>query len=756
MKRNAASMIIGATLWLIVSFLPMSNIALASVSDLNLKLPFPGGESWGTTCAYQDTDSECTTHKAGIKDEWAIDFNLSKDDDCGESVVAAASGIASVYYSTTGYGNRVDISHGNNYMSRYPHFQSINVTNGEYVVQGQEIGKAGSTGRATNCHLHFVLYYNDGSGQWSVKPTPMSNYTEFVHNGGPYLSNNYFTQSTSFTFKNHSPQSWTTGFDTKTVGQTQKDIDTWMVAADDFDNTGGCNPGVVSPTFPQGINTKQFKQLKFSARVDGVGPDSPGYVWVNDGSGRPDQWNHGINFSDVPRDYKYHEYTVNLAELGDNLTISQFSLELTEYGSYEHWIFHWVKLISSYNQWEFNTSPEGWEVENGSSENIYDGKFWQLELKDNSLNGDGIKIISPYLGSVTASEYPLLEIRFSAKGDGKMGLAKVYVESENTSFRELAGSEDDPYCKKFKFTKDGNQHSYRLDMRKLTTAWHGQIYRLRFDPVEHDRGDEPDKVHINFIRLLKETGSPDTSPDDSNFIIVMSQNDEEYVNPLPSEHYTLNRSITCNYVDPNSPYNPSGEKTVFYNNDSSVYAWLQLDNVDKPLTIKWQWYNPDNSLAYSYTHITDDPKDSGYTYWSWYKLWSWLDISYVKNYGQWRVDFYIDEIKVIADYFTVTIDLKAPTGLTADEITASSVKLSWRIVENAEGYKIYRDGVYLNQTNLNQFADNGVNPNTIYRYQVAAVSGNASSVLSSALTITAIKSDTSQPNAPSELRIISP
>jgi len=101
--------------------------------------------------------------------------------------------------------------------------------------------------------------------------------------------------ATYFTFPNHSSQGWTCGYDTEIVDQTQADQNTWMIAA------AGNNPGVVSPSFAKGINTNQFKTLKFSARVDGTGPNSPGYVWLKDSSGN---WNHGIYFGNVPRDYR--------------------------------------------------------------------------------------------------------------------------------------------------------------------------------------------------------------------------------------------------------------------------------------------------------------------------------------------------------------------------------------------------------------------------------------------------------------------
>ncbi len=94
-----------------------------------------------------------------------------------------------------------------------------------------------------------------------------------------YIYCDGYSGATYFTFKNGS-EGWTPGFDAQNVEQTQADAETWMVATDDFDGVGGNNPGVVSPSFAKGVNTNQFRTLKFSARVDGSGGDSSGYVFI--------------------------------------------------------------------------------------------------------------------------------------------------------------------------------------------------------------------------------------------------------------------------------------------------------------------------------------------------------------------------------------------------------------------------------------------------------------------------------------------
>ncbi len=78
----------------------------------------------------------------------------------GSQVVAAKSGTVVYAGWMSGYGNLVVIDHGGGVTTRYAHNSSIEVGIGQYVNQGQEISRVGSTGFSTGPHLHFEIRIN--------------------------------------------------------------------------------------------------------------------------------------------------------------------------------------------------------------------------------------------------------------------------------------------------------------------------------------------------------------------------------------------------------------------------------------------------------------------------------------------------------------------------------------------------------------------------------------------------------------------
>ncbi|KKU79163.1 MAG: Peptidase M23 family protein [Parcubacteria group bacterium GW2011_GWA2_47_7] len=78
----------------------------------------------------------------------------------GAPVMAAAKGTIIISRQggyNGGYGSYVVIQHGNGTQTLYGHLQSVAVSTGEIVAQGQTIGKMGNTGRSTGPHLHFEV-----------------------------------------------------------------------------------------------------------------------------------------------------------------------------------------------------------------------------------------------------------------------------------------------------------------------------------------------------------------------------------------------------------------------------------------------------------------------------------------------------------------------------------------------------------------------------------------------------------------------
>jgi murein DD-endopeptidase MepM/ murein hydrolase activator NlpD len=79
--------------------------------------------------------------------------------DTGANIYAAGSGVVTMAQGgyNYGYGNVIQIDHGNGYVTVYAHLSQINVTVCQAVGQGTLIGYAGATGNAFGAHLHFEI-----------------------------------------------------------------------------------------------------------------------------------------------------------------------------------------------------------------------------------------------------------------------------------------------------------------------------------------------------------------------------------------------------------------------------------------------------------------------------------------------------------------------------------------------------------------------------------------------------------------------
>ena len=75
----------------------------------------------------------------------------------GDPIVAAWGGTVISAGERGGYGNAIELDHGNGMHTLYAHASALDVKPGDVVQPGQKIGAVGSSGRSTGPHLHLEL-----------------------------------------------------------------------------------------------------------------------------------------------------------------------------------------------------------------------------------------------------------------------------------------------------------------------------------------------------------------------------------------------------------------------------------------------------------------------------------------------------------------------------------------------------------------------------------------------------------------------
>lgn len=78
----------------------------------------------------------------------------------GDPIKASKSGVVEHSGWISGYGNTIILGHSNGVQTLYPHAQTLNVSVGDTVTQGDVIATVGSTGNSTGPHLHFEIRIN--------------------------------------------------------------------------------------------------------------------------------------------------------------------------------------------------------------------------------------------------------------------------------------------------------------------------------------------------------------------------------------------------------------------------------------------------------------------------------------------------------------------------------------------------------------------------------------------------------------------
>jgi murein DD-endopeptidase MepM/ murein hydrolase activator NlpD len=134
-----------------------------------LRVPFRCGQIWRAESRADHSPSR-----------WSVDFNRgSGSDDLGLPVKTSGAGTVTISTSAGGYGNYIEIAHGNGWRTRYAHLMSRGVSVGDHVGPGARIGRVGATGDVTGSHLHYeqrkdgvVVRPRFGAGTWFNYPGP--------------------------------------------------------------------------------------------------------------------------------------------------------------------------------------------------------------------------------------------------------------------------------------------------------------------------------------------------------------------------------------------------------------------------------------------------------------------------------------------------------------------------------------------------------------------------------------------------------
>ena len=87
----------------------------------------------------------------------ALHTGMDFQAETGTPILAAAGGVVVVNEYNSGYGNLVEIDHGNDLITRYAHASAVFVKKGDLIKRGQKIAAVGTTGRSTGAHLHFEV-----------------------------------------------------------------------------------------------------------------------------------------------------------------------------------------------------------------------------------------------------------------------------------------------------------------------------------------------------------------------------------------------------------------------------------------------------------------------------------------------------------------------------------------------------------------------------------------------------------------------
>ncbi|MBK1853181.1 peptidoglycan DD-metalloendopeptidase family protein [Marinobacter sp. 1-4A] len=95
------------------------------------------------------------------KRTWHAGVDLAGNE--GSDIISVAGGVVTYASERNGYGNLVEVDHGDGLVTRYAHCKTIKVQVGDVIQKGQVLALMGSTGRSTGPHVHFEVIRNGKS-----------------------------------------------------------------------------------------------------------------------------------------------------------------------------------------------------------------------------------------------------------------------------------------------------------------------------------------------------------------------------------------------------------------------------------------------------------------------------------------------------------------------------------------------------------------------------------------------------------------
>jgi murein DD-endopeptidase MepM/ murein hydrolase activator NlpD len=140
----------------------------ASGTSSTIQNSFPGGAVGSGFFLWPADD-----HSLSGNDYWSGHLGIDIAAGEGATVYAADSGVVTMAQGgyNYGYGNVIQIDHGNGYSTIYAHLNAYFVGVCQSVSAGQQIGTSGNTGNSQGAHLHFEVRQGGGFiNPWFVLP----------------------------------------------------------------------------------------------------------------------------------------------------------------------------------------------------------------------------------------------------------------------------------------------------------------------------------------------------------------------------------------------------------------------------------------------------------------------------------------------------------------------------------------------------------------------------------------------------------